>query len=279
MALPEITCAADRVRQPHGLLAGARFQTNVDSCRNNRKSALSTYTWNSKLVAELSRVLGHVDVVLRLAMDLQLRTWNAAQPLTLGQANSNDARQRNGSNCEEWLKHPAPLLFKLVNTRTRTGKILSTYDGALRRAIDGSNGRDPAHPGHGAHVTHDDIIAHTTFGFWLHLLPNPKHRHTPLSKLNQQERAKELAARRLWAEALSKTFPGLANVYVVQYYLQRAHALRNRIAHHEPLLNTDAKSYFRTSTRLLQGISPAVGSWVGSTAEAVQILKKRPSAK
>lgn len=128
MALPEITCAADRVRQSHGLLAGARFQTNVDSCLNDRKSALSTYTWNSKLVAELSRVLGHVEVVLRLAMDLQLRTWNAAQPLTLGQANSNDARQRNGSNCEEWLKHPAPLLFKLVNTRTRTGKILSTCD-------------------------------------------------------------------------------------------------------------------------------------------------------
>lgn len=260
-------------------LAGARFQTYLDCCQNDRKLALATYTWNSKLAAELSRVLGHVEVVLRHAMDLQLRTWNAAQPLIPGQANSNDARQRNGGNSEEWLKHPAPLLFKLVNTRTRTGKILSTYDGALRRAIDGSNERDPAHPRHGAHVTHDDIIAHTTFGFWLHLLPNPKHRHTPLSKLNQQERAKELAARRLWSEALSKAFPGLTNVYVVQYYLQRAHALRNRIAHHEPLLNTDAKSYFRTSTRLLHGVSPAVGSWVGSTAEVVQILKKRPSAK
>lgn len=209
---------------------------------NDRQLALATYTWNSKLAAELSRVLGHVEVVLRHALDQELRVWNAAQPLTNGKPNCSDARGRDGGGSEEWLKHPAPMLFKLVNTRTRSGKILSTYDGALRRAIDGSNERDPAHPRYAAHVTHDDIIAHTTFGFWLHLLPNPKHRHTPLFKLNRQDRSKEAAARRLWTEALSKAFPELANVYVVQYYLQRAHALRNRIAHHEPLLHTDSKS-------------------------------------
>jgi len=260
-------------------LAGARFQTYLDNCQNDRKLALTTYTWNSKLAAELARILGHVEVVLRHAMDLQLRSWNADQPRVAGQTDLNDARKRDGGNSEEWLKHPAPLLFKLVNTRTRTGKILSTYDGALRRAIDGSNERDPAHPRHAAYVTHDDIIAHTTFGFWLHLLPNPKPRHAPLSSLSQQERSKELAARRLWSEALRKAFPGKTNVYVVQYYVQRAHALRNRIAHHEPLLNTDTKSYFRTSTRLLHGINPAVRSWVGSTAQVVQILNKRPRQK
>lgn len=257
-------------------LAGPRFQTYLDHCSNDRKVALAAYTWNSKLAAELSRVLGHVEVVLRNAMDSQLRTWNLSQPRTIGNQQYNDARSRDGGNSAEWLKHPAPALFTLVNTRTRSGKYLSTYEGSLRRAIEGSNERDPAHPRHGAHVTHDDVIAHTTFGFWSHLLPNPKHRNVALGQLSSHERAKEYAARLLWSQALSKGFPGISNEYVIQYYLQRAHALRNRIAHHEPLLNTHVKSYFRTSTRLLNAINLSAGSWVGSTAEVVQILRNRP---
>ncbi len=97
-----------------------------------------------------------------------------------------------------------------------------------------------------------------TFGTWNKLLPRRDMRHS--SGLGPQ------AQRALWNAALCKAFPNHPHPTVIKYWVDRLHAIRNRVAHLEPLCDTDVMSYHRTIARLLRAIDPASARGTGVSA-------------
>lgn len=57
----------------------ARLDTYLRAANGDRYLALRLYLWNQKLAATFHTELGALEVVLRNAIDRELRKWNAAQ--------------------------------------------------------------------------------------------------------------------------------------------------------------------------------------------------------
>lgn len=218
--------------------------------------ALELYLWNARMSGALHEGLGLAEVMLRNAIDRELQKWNQVQPLS-----------RGGNNSREWVKHPAQPLAGILNPKQRrTGHRHSTYLTAYSRAEKDKDLRDPTHPRHGIAVTHDDVVAHVTFGTWNALLP-------------RQGRNGELipnGQRVLWEQSLHQAFPHHPVPGVIKFWVQRLHRLRNRVAHLEPLIATDVISYHRTVSRLLRAIDPQVGDWYAGTSNVVEVLREKP---
>ncbi|KDQ00188.1 MULTISPECIES: Swt1 family HEPN domain-containing protein [Rhodococcus] len=244
-------------------ITGARFETYLALARNNPYDALALYRWNMEMSGALQEALGVAEVFLRNALDAELRIWNAAQPsrpMPTGTLVYN----------EEWVQLPAGSLYAILNPAPRRGgRRFSTYDDARTRAENDRNAREPGHRRHGRPVDHDDVVAHMTFGTWNKLLPRRDMRHS--SGLGPQ------AQRALWNAALCKAFPNHPHPTVIKYWVDRLHAIRNRVAHLEPLCDTDVMSYHRTIARLLRAIDPALSSWYGGVSRIPEVLSRKPS--
>lgn len=103
------------------------------------------------------------------------------------------------------------------------------------------------------------VIAELNFGFWKFLL------------------AKRYEAT-LWTPNLRHAFPNLhpQNRAPVHRALDGLHALRNRIAHHEPIHRRDLTADALTIYRLLGWIDVDVHVWAVSLSRLQPILKARP---
>lgn len=245
-------------------LSQARFDT-YRRCASNDAEAFDLYCWNLQLTGAVFEMLGVVEIAVRNSIDRELRQWNAAQPQRSGEDPYN----------EEWLKHPAPPLYSLLNTTTRYGDSRSTYTAAKGRAVQDGDIRHPGHPRHGIDVNHDDVLAHVTFGTWPHLFPDPKFANSPRPPRGYSGR-REGWRRVMWDQALKYSFPGQGGSYTVSRWISRMHELRNRVAHHEPLILTDIRSYHRTAARILKSIDPKISDWYTSTSRVPEILKHCP---
>jgi hypothetical protein len=249
----------------HQHLSAARFQT-YRNCTASDEEAFALYFWNMRLTGGVFEMIGMVEIALRNAIDDQLKAWNVLQPPRRGQQVPYN---------DEWLRIPAGALWGLLNTRTRYGT-KSTYDDARYRALQDSNLRHPGHPRHGHPVTHDDVLAHVTFGLWARLFPDAQLEGIDLNTLSADDRRKEAAKRVIWNQALSQAFPGQGRSYTVAHWVGRIHALRNRVAHHEPLILADVASYHRTAARLLRAVDPSIGDWYAGTSRVPSLLRSCP---
>jgi hypothetical protein len=250
----------------HQHLSAARFQT-YRNCAASDEEAFQLYLWNMRLTGGVFEMIGMVEVAIRNAIDEQLRCWNAGQA---------PRRGHTSPYSDEWLKDPASPLWNLLNTQTRNGSIKSTYDDAKYRALQDSNIRHPGHPRHGHPVTHDDALAHVTFGLWPRLFPEARLEGVNLSTISSANRRKEEAKRILWTQAVSLAFPGQGRSYTVVHWVTRIHELRNRVAHHEPLILTDIASYHRTAARLLRAVDPSIGDWYAGISRVPGLLRSCP---
>jgi len=184
--------------------------------------ALALYRWNILAAGAACETLGLVEVAVRNAIDRELRLWNAAQPAWNGRTYN-----------QQWLANPARPLYRLLNRKSRSGTVESTYQSALARARKDIKLRPAGHPHHGKSITHDDLVAHTMFGTWANLLPNPLH--APAANPNAHGRQIYAAQTVLWNQALHRAFPGQGNPTTVFVWVDRMISLRNRVAHAEPL--------------------------------------------
>lgn len=255
-------------------IADARFAP-YQASRVTLQKQRELYLWNIDLSQEMSKVISHAEVFLREAIDQQLRQWNLAQPKVPGKKNypKHDPRRRDQGGSEEWLKYPSRKISNLIFSQ-RGKQIVSEYDSALKRAHKDLGARVLSHPRYQAKVTHDDVLAHITLGAWKKLLPD--------GRLNTSKRLKPYQVRTknsqldLWNQAICQAFPYEDNPYVISYRVTQMHIVRNRVAHHESLLNMDVGQVHRAMIRLVRAINPDLGSWLANESQVMECWKRCP---
>lgn len=123
-----------------GLIGEARHARLLDECDGDSSLAHELFLWNVRAFGAALEALQVFELILRNAIDHQLRVWNKG--LT-GQA--------------EWLLHPHRHLDKVLS-KTEVTK-------ATSRAGRVAHERRRA-------LTHDDILAQMSFGTWRYVLPS-----------------------------------------------------------------------------------------------------------
>ncbi|WP_431836509.1 hypothetical protein [Cellulomonas sp. Y8] len=252
-------------RRLDGVLASHLSAARMDTyrrCTASEAAAVELYRWNTIASGAVFETLALVEVVLRNAVDRELQTWNAAQPSSQGTTYT-----------AEWLMTPARPLWGLLNRRARGGSLRTTYGSAFDRAKKDSDLREPGHARHGATITHDDVLAHVMFGTWPALLPDPKHANATTPDQRRTFNSQKV----LWNQALCRAFPGQGSGMTVRVWVDRLHGLRNRVAHHEPLILTDLLAYHRVAARLVRAIDPDLGSWVAGISRVPEVVRSKPA--
>lgn len=251
LRLVESQCEDGHMNQTRGKIIAAlhwsRMKPYLDAASQNKKKALALYQWHGELTAAVQEVLGITEVLLRNAIDRALQDWNNA---------------RLGTTSSWLLYEPATPLRSLSRGKRRS---------AYGRAVKESSERDPAHPRHGATVTHDDVLAQLMFGLWKDLLPN----HKPEAGNNTENANRE----RLWEDALEAAFPNVHDPDGSETFWRVAHLhqLRNRVSHMEPLLNINVNRSLEDAFNLVQSIDDDIAAWVSGGSRVAAVMKRKPS--
>ncbi|SHQ47861.1 hypothetical protein [Mycobacteroides abscessus] len=233
-------------------LHSARLAPYQQRCGSTDHELLALYTWNNHLSAAFQESLATTEVILRCALDEAIRSWNLQQP----------APQGVGAPTADWLEHPAAPLATIVNHRYRT-ELMSYATTAKAK-------RSAGHPRRNAPVTHDDLVSQTTFGLWKRLLPHRRGNPTNV-QITQV----------LWTQALRTAFPNLRqdpNGYATANRVRHLHALRNRVAHMENLLDVDIEARHRDMVQLLTAVDADLYHWANASSRvmAVATLRSHP---
>lgn len=228
----------------------ARLDPYRKRCGGSDYSALALHMWNVHVSAALQESLSPAEIILRNALDEQLRRWNSIQPAVPGQR----------AFTEDWLTNPAPPLATLVTVKQRSD--IRSYANTAR----GKRSHD--HPRKRAAIEHNDLLSQTSLGLWNSLLPH---------KRGNPERYEMTS--RLWSEATSLAFPNLRNDpsgHATGDRVRRLHALRNRVAHMENLLDVDLESRYRDVLQLLTSIDPSLYTWFSGISRIRSANSLRP---
>jgi hypothetical protein len=88
---------------------------------------------------------------------------------------------------------------------------------------------------------------------------------------------------RLWSNSLSKAFPELQSQQTVQQSrrqifenLEQIRRLRNRVAHHEPILGRDLMKDYERIRSMISIRCPLTAQWMTEHQEAVRLIHSRP---
>lgn len=101
------------------------------------------------------------------------------------------------------------------------------------------------------------VVADLSFGFWRALLDR---------RYNQ-----------LWIERLHRAFPnGTGSRKEVAGLMSRLNPFRNRLAHHEPIINASIEKRHTELLKLAHLIDPEAANWIASRSSVPEILAWRP---
>jgi hypothetical protein len=201
--------------------------------------AIRLYRWNIDLSGAVYEALHVFEVVLRNALDEQLCIWNASQPdPSTGRFHSPD-----------WLIDPSALLLRIAGR---------DIPDARRRALKSTTRR----PQGQRDPMRADILAAMSLGTWRFILPG---RH-------------DAGKQRLWDEALHKAFPHLRRTpRELERAVEGVYHLRNRVAHLEPIINSNVRAQLVNMRTVIGAIDPQLLSWFTSTERISPTLSGRPS--
>ena len=101
------------------------------------------------------------------------------------------------------------------------------------------------------------VIAELAFGLWVGLLAN----HYDQT---------------LWRQGLHRAFVRGASRPYLHDQLDRVRTLRNRIAHHEHLLNRDLQADLARIDMVLDSLDHEVAAWVKGLPHAAKVIAERP---
>ena len=106
-------------------------------------------------------------------------------------------------------------------------------------------------------LTPGRIVAELNFGFWVALFA--RRYEDPL-----------------WYRELHKLFRPTPKRIVLHDQLNRLRTLRNRIAHHEPILQRDLRVDHEKILWILEMLSPETAAWVAHHSRVVEVLETKP---
>ncbi|MBH5297509.1 Abi family protein [Corynebacterium ulcerans] len=233
-------------------LSKPRLQPYLSSANENQELAISLYRWNLELSVAFLEILAPTEVIVRNAIDRELRLWNKSRKKPGGIFYS-----------ENWTSDPAPQLSMLKNA------LKNAQDQAQKSA----RSRAVSHPRCNSNVNHNDVLAQLTFGTWHRLLPSSQ----PDNKRKQL----------LWNHALVKAFPFAAGNSVDQILrvsgeqmvysrLRNLSQLRNRAAHMEPLLEVKVNQRLKDVLDLIHYVDPGMYDWVKGMSRVAAVNSRRP---
>lgn len=238
------------IPDPARFFGDSRFKTYLDAAHGDISLAYETYAWNARLAGAFHEVLGHAEVAVRNAIDVQLRIWNQRQ--------TNNPRNPGKTFNEEWCIDAAIPLHGLVK------KALGNEVTSARNA---KSSRPSTHARKHATITHDDLVSQLSFGTWNHLIPFPGRKSSPQIHL--------------WEEAIQVSFPnikpGLEGLRQVKTPLNKLHQLRNRVAHCEPLLQVEANGRLQDIARLAGYIDQKIADWIMGQQRVREVTRERPT--
>ena len=275
-----MTTAAQVTPDPHADLqrsiSDARFQTFLDAAADDAKLARDLYVWNRDVSVGLLADIAVIEVALRNAMhDAAKNAWHS-----------------------HWYADPE------VPLDDRSSSQLAGAWGLLHTSIK-NRAEDADVPGR--------IIAQCTFGFWTNLLDAGGY-------VGRPPRRHEADYDYLWKRAFKKAFPGgrieakrqrdaqiaaLApgpsrqqevlrlrqEVAFTRVWVHRicknVNELRNRVAHHEPIVNgfplkgqhqrMTTQEGFDEILALARMIDMPLATWINSNSTVPALLAHRPS--
>lgn len=106
--------------------------------------------------------------------------------------------------------------------------------------------------------TAGQVIAELNFGFWVALF------------------AKKYETR-LWRTELHQLFALKQNRKELHNQLNRLRTLRNRIAHHEPILQRHLRTDYDKILWILDMLSPAAAAWTNHHSRVIEVLDTSPA--
>lgn len=253
------TCAIERPVMPtpqwskfEAALSKPRLQPYLIAANGNQDIAMSLYRWNIELSVAFLEILAPTEIIVRNAIDRELRLWNQSR------------RKPGGIHYSEyWTADPAPQLSMLKKP----------LDNARFQARKSASSRTESHPRYNSEVNHDDVLAQLTFGTWHRLLPSGQ----PQNKRKRQ----------LWDHALVNAFPFAAGNSVdeilkisgeqmVYVRLRNLSQLRNRAAHLESLLEVKVSRRQKEVFDLIRYVDPGMLGWVREVSRIAEVDSRRP---
>lgn len=190
----------------------------VADADGDRAAALALYCWSSRTVAASFEVLGHLEVLVRNALDAVLR--------------------------EHFSEAERGIPWFVLPINENVSAAVETTRGRLRE-----QNRE----------YRDQIVAGLSFGFWSGLL-GPKYEQ-------------------LWRECLHRAFPhSTGRRKQVMIALEGVRKFRNRLAHHDSILNVDVPFEVRRIVEVAGFIHPQAADWLTSLSRAMAVYAERPVA-
>lgn len=152
-----------------------------------------------------------------------------------------------------WTDVTSPLFAPLTQSRP-TGPV--DVNERFRQQL--ADARANAAKSVGHPPTHGDVVAQLSFGFWRYLG----------SKAHEK---------RLWVPLLHRAFPpGTSRRDDVDARLTRLNKVRNRVAHHEPLLRVDLSGRVDDVVMLAALLDPEIGRYIASMSTVAAHVSRRP---
>jgi hypothetical protein len=112
-------------------------------------------------------------------------------------------------------------------------------------------------------LTPGRIVAELSFGFWTALVGRKYEKRLWVPHIH---RAFPNALRHVDAEARPRKKPAMLGRGDIAMRLEGVRQLRNRIAHHEPILHYQLESEYCKVLEATEWICPVTAAWVGATS-------------
>ncbi|ROQ02166.1 Abi-like protein [Rathayibacter sp. PhB93] len=223
------------------LLGRTRFDIHLGAASGEYERAVELCQWATRVAGALHSQLLFVEIAVRNAMDRELRTWNADR----GSGPDWTSPHATGDPLYSLLRAP------LTTARRRS------HGETDRRSRSGRPG--PPTP------EHDDVVSRLTFGAWVGLL------HATSDPTRQSL---------LWSEALHRAFPLAprddASRVALGHQLETLRRLRNRVAHHDDLLDVALPHRLNDMLSILGRIDAAYPSFAAASGELRRLHREDP---
>ncbi|MFW6722783.1 hypothetical protein ACHZ98_21990 [Streptomyces sp. MAR4 CNY-716] len=200
----------------------------------DRRDALALYEWSARTASAAFEVVGHLEVLLRNAMDAYLREHFGEEERGI-----------------PWFLLSAPPGGEhVIGAVTAVRQRLQQQEISLQ-------GRQPAC--RSIRESRHQIVAGLEFGFWTGLLG---------SKYED-----------LWRGCLHRAFPNSSGKRKsVSTAFERVRKFRNRLAHHDSMINVDVPFEIRQIIEVARYIDSDAAEWLAQVSRAMDVYAQRPIA-